>query len=48
MTLIRFFPTLVALLEGAACLVYLYKHEWRLGLIWFGYAIAASAFAGIK
>lgn len=46
--LIRFFPTLVALLELAACLVYLAKHEWRLAIVWGGYAIAASAFAGIK
>jgi hypothetical protein len=48
MTLIRFFPMLVAILEGAACLVYLYKGEWRLAVVWGGYTIAAAAFAGIR
>jgi len=45
---IRFFPYLVAAGETGAALVYLYNHEWRLAIIWGGYAVAAVALASIK
>lgn len=48
MTVIRFFPYLVALTELLAGAVYLYHREWRLAIVWFGVGIANSAFAGVK
>ena len=45
---IQFFPYSVAALEAAAGLVYLWHHEWRLAIVWFGVAVANGAFAGIK
>jgi hypothetical protein len=45
---IQVFPYCVAVLEIAACLVYLWAHEWRLALVWAGVGIANFAFAGIR
>jgi hypothetical protein len=44
----RVFPYLVAIGEAGAALVYLYNREWRLAVIWGGYAIAAVALASVK
>lgn len=46
--MIRLFPYLVAVLEGAACVVYLLNREYRMAVIWFGYTIAACALAAVK
>jgi hypothetical protein len=48
MTVIRFFPYTVAVLEIAAGLVYLWHREWRLAIVWFAVGVANGAFAGIK
>jgi hypothetical protein len=48
MTVIRFFPYLIAVLEIVAGGVYLYHREWRLAIVWASVGIANLAFAGIK
>lgn len=42
------FPYAVAGLETAAALVYIGHHNWRMAILWGGYAIAAWALAGVK
>jgi hypothetical protein len=42
------FPLAVAVCETGAALVYLSRGEWRLAIIWIGYAFAAWALAGVK
>jgi hypothetical protein len=42
------FPYCVAVLEGAAALVYLYHHQWRLAIVWAGVSVANFAFAGVR
>jgi hypothetical protein len=44
----RVFPYAVAVLETGAALVYLYQGNWRLTILWAGYAVAAYALAGVK
>lgn len=41
----RLFPIAVAVCEAGAGLVYLWQREWRLAIIWLGYAVAAVALA---
>lgn len=48
MSVIQVFPYAVAVLELVAGAVYLYHHEWRLAIVWFGVGVANLAFAGIK
>jgi hypothetical protein len=48
MTQIQVFPYAVAVLELAACAMYLWHHEWRLSVVWAGVGIANLAFAGIR
>jgi hypothetical protein len=48
MTVIRFFPYAVAVLELAAGGVYLWHREWRLAIVWFGVGLANVAFAGVR
>jgi hypothetical protein len=42
------FPYTVAHVELAASIVYMFRREWRLAILWGGYAIAAFALAGQK
>lgn len=44
----RFFPYTVAALDLAATIVYIYKGQTRLALVWFFYACATAALAGVK
>lgn len=48
MTLIRFFPYAVAVMQLAAGFVYTYHRDWRLAIIWLTLAVSNFAFAGIK
>ncbi len=48
MSYIQMAPYAVAVMEAVAGAVYLYHHEWRLSIVWFGVAIANMAFAGIR
>ena len=48
MLAVRVFPYLVAWLELCACLVYLYHREWRMSVLWGGYAVAAFALAAVR
>lgn len=48
MTVGRIFAVAVAVLETCAALGYAYERNWRLTILWTGYAIAAWALAGVK
>jgi hypothetical protein len=41
----RLFPIAVAVCEAGAAMVYWWQGEWRLAVIWTGYAAAAVALA---
>lgn len=42
------FPIIVACAETGAGLVFLWRQEWRLAILWLGYAVAAWALVGLK
>jgi hypothetical protein len=44
----QFFPYAVAALETAAAVVFAYRLDTRMTLIWVGYAVAAWALAGVR
>ncbi len=44
----QIFPYLVAVLELAAGIVYIFYKDWRLAAVWVCVGIANFAFAGIK
>lgn len=48
MTTGQIFPYAVAALETAAAVVFIIRGEWRLSILWSGYAVAAWALAGVK
>lgn len=48
MKAIHVFPFAVAFLELGACLVYLAHREWRMAILWGGYAVAAFALAQVR
>lgn len=43
----RFFPYCVGALDFAATIVYLTQREYRLAFVWFCYALATIALAGV-
>lgn len=44
----QIFPYAVAALETAAAIVYIYRGDVRLSILWTGYAVAAWALAGVR
>ncbi len=48
MSIIRVFPYAIAALEVIACAVYAQQQEWRMVIVYGGYALAAFALAGVR
>jgi len=42
------FAYAIAVMESCAALAYAYEANWRLAILWGGYAIAAYALAGVR